>query len=108
MLNRFLFAAAAAVAFPLIPLQAQREPTLIDPPTRYDFSKLKMEKLGRGVIAVRQNADEVFVTWRYLSKDPRNVAFNVYRDGKKLNEYPVREATYYVDKNTGRWRNLFL
>ena len=102
MLNRFLFAAViAALAFPSQNLFAQREPEPIDPPTKYDFSKLKMEKLGRGVIAVRQNADEVFVTWRYLSKDPRNISFNVYRDGKKLNEYPVSEATYYVDKNTG-------
>ena len=70
MMNRFLFAAViAALAFPAQSLFAQREPEPIDPPTKYDFSKLKMEKLGRGVIAVRQNADEVFVTWRYLSKE---------------------------------------
>jgi phosphonopyruvate decarboxylase len=25
----------------------------------------------------------------------------VYRDGKKLNEHPVSEATYFVDKNKG-------
>ncbi|MBR3689149.1 MAG: hypothetical protein IKL85_08780, partial [Lentisphaeria bacterium] len=89
------------MTFPAQSLFAQREPDPINPPTKYDFSKLKMEKLGRGVIAVRQNADEVFVTWRYLSKDARNVAFNVYRDGKKLNEYPVSETTYFIDKNKG-------
>ena len=48
---------------------------------KYDLSKLRMEKLGRGVIAVRRNKDEVFVSWRYLSSDPAGVAFNVYRDG---------------------------
>ena len=103
MLNRFLFAAvaAAALSFPAQSLFAQREPEPIDPPTKYDFAKLKMEKLGRGVIAIRQNADEVFVTWRYLSKDPRNVMFDVYRDGKKLNSEPVTEATFFVDKNAG-------
>ena len=102
MLNRFLFAAvAASLMFPAQGLFAQRDPEPINPPTKYDFSKLKMEKLGRGVIAVRENADEVFVTWRYLSKDPRNVAFDVYRDGKKVNPDPVAEATYFVDRNKG-------
>ena len=101
MLNRFLFAVAAAAAFPLLPLHAQRIPEEIKPPTQYDFSKLKMEKLGRGVIAVRQNADEVFVTWRYLSKDAMKTAFNVYRDGKKVNSEPVAEVTYFIDRNRG-------
>ena len=58
----------------IVPMKAQ---------TKYDFSKLKTENLGRGVVAVRQSQKEVFVTWRYLVKDARNVAFNVYRDGKK-------------------------
>ncbi len=103
MLHRFLFAAAAAfvLAVPAQSLFAQREPQVIEPPTKYDFTKLKREKLGRGVIAVRMNADEVFVTWRYLSKDARLTSFNVYRDGKKLNEYHVNEATYFIDKNKG-------
>ena len=106
MTKRFLFAAglaaAALVVLPAQSLYAQRQPPKeIVPPTKYDFTKLKREKLGRGVIAIRQNADEVFVTWRYLSKDPMNTAFNVYRDGKKLNSDPVREATYFVDKNRG-------
>ena len=30
--------------------------------TAYDFSKLKMEDLGRGVIVVRKSPTEVFVT----------------------------------------------
>ena len=105
MMKRFLFAAglaAAALAVPAQSLFAQRQPpTEIAPPTKYDFTKLKMEKLGRGVIAVRQDAETVFVTWRYQSKDPRNTSFNVYRDGRKINEYPVSEATCFVDRNIG-------
>ncbi|MBR4254055.1 MAG: rhamnogalacturonan lyase [Lentisphaeria bacterium] len=104
MLKRSFYAAAAtvsALAFLACPLHAQREPTPINPPTGYDFSKLKMERLGRGAIAVRQSPDEVFVTWRYLSRDARNTSFNVYRDGKKLNAEPVTEVTYYVDRNRG-------
>lgn len=66
---------------------------------KYDFSKLKMEKLGRGVVAVRENPEEVVVTWRYLSSDPENQAFDVYRDGKKINSKPVTKSTYFTDKN---------
>ncbi|MBO7089735.1 MAG: hypothetical protein J6W70_07505, partial [Lentisphaeria bacterium] len=84
------------------PAVGRREPLAIPASQgKYDFSKLKMEKLGRGVIAIRQDADEVFVTWRYLSRDPMNTAFNVYRDGRKLNDYPVSETTYFIDKNAG-------
>ena len=68
---------------------------------QYDFSKLKMEKLGRGLIAVRRNKDEVFVTWRYLSSDPANIAFNVYRDGQRINPTPVSLTTFYIDSNKG-------
>ena len=68
---------------------------------KYDFSKLKMEKLGRGVIAVRRNKDEVFVTWRYLSSDPVDVAFNVYRDGNRVNVTPVTIGSFYIDRNPG-------
>ena len=74
----------------IVPMKAQ---------TKYDFSKLKTENLGRGVVAVRQSQKEVFVTWRYLVKDARNVAFNVYRDGKKLNSTPIEKVTYFVDNN---------
>ena len=74
----------------IVPMKAQ---------TKYDFSKLKTENLGRGVVAVRQSQKEVFVTWRYLVQDARNVAFNVYRDGKKLNSTPIEKVTYFVDNN---------
>lgn len=67
----------------------------------YDVSSMKTEKIGRGIIAVRQDAENVFVTWRYLTSDPLNTAFNVYRDGKKLNDKPIADVTYYVDKNPG-------
>ncbi|MBS1369024.1 MAG: rhamnogalacturonan lyase [Lentisphaeria bacterium] len=69
------------------------------PAPNYDCSKLRREKLGRGVIAVRKSAEEVFVTWRYLSRDPESTAFNVYRDGKKLNAEPVADVTFFVDRN---------
>ncbi len=53
----------------------------------YDFTKLKKEKLGRGFIAVRENANTVNLSWRYLSSDPIDIAFDIYRDGKKNKSY---------------------
>lgn len=70
--------------------------------TAYDLSKLKMERLGRGTVAVRKNEKEAFVTWRYLSSDPRNAAFDVYKDGRKITKEPVRNVTYLRVPYTGR------
>ena len=48
----------------------------------YDFSKLKRERLGRGVIAIRG-----IKLWRslrrYLSSDPMNEYFDIYRNDEK-------------------------
>ena len=46
----------------------------------YDFTKLKREHLGRGVIAIRENPSTVVVSWRYLSSDPMDESFDIYRD----------------------------
>lgn len=68
---------------------------------KYDFSRLKMENLGRGVVAVRDNPDKVTVSWRYLEQDPEDIAFDVYRDGVKVNPKPLKEATFFVDDYAG-------
>lgn len=68
---------------------------------KYDFSKLKMEKLGRGVVAVRENPQNVMVSWRYLTQDPVEQSFDVYRDGVKVNKSPIKDVTYYVDNYGG-------
>ncbi len=63
----------------------------------YDYSQLKREKPGRGVVAVRENSDTVFVDWRYLSCDAIKPTLNVSRNGKKINSSPVKEVTFYQD-----------
>lgn len=63
----------------------------------YDFSKLKREHLGRGVIAIRENPSTVAVSWRYLSSDPMDESFDVYRNGEKVNKYPIRNVTFFQD-----------
>ena len=61
-----------------------------------------MEKLGRGVVAVRKGADSVFVSWRILGTEPDDIAFNLYRKTgseapKKLNTLPLTKGTNFVD-----------
>ena len=71
--------------------------TLAQP--RYDYEKLCTEKLNRGVVAVRQADGSAFVSWRLLKSDPKGAAFDVYRNGKKLNEAPLTKGgTWFIDK----------
>ena len=57
----------------------------------------QQEKIGRGVVAVKTD-EGVFVSWRYLGTDSPSAGFNLYRDGKKLNDEPITSSTNYVDK----------
>ena len=52
--------------------------------TAYNYDELQREKLGRGVVAIRENPSEVALSWRYLSSDPIETSFNIYRNGKKV------------------------
>ncbi len=69
--------------------------------TNYNYKKLQRENLGRGVVALRKDASTVTVSWRYLSSDPMNTEFNVYRNGKKITSQPVKTSTLYNDTYTG-------
>lgn len=65
------------------------------------------ERLGRGVVAVRLSADTVLVGWRYLSSDPVNIVYNVYRDGVLLTPEPVAVSTQYYDRNSAARRAVY-
>lgn len=67
----------------------------------YNTSRLQQERLGRGVVAVRQNDGEVMVSWRYLSADPVQTAFDVYRNGEKIAHVPHTAGTWYCDPYAG-------
>jgi rhamnogalacturonan endolyase len=61
-----------------------------------------MERLDRGVVAVRASETTVYVGWRLLGTDPANVAFNVYRSTGssapvRLNPTPLTTTTDFVD-----------
>lgn len=68
------------------------------------YAQRHMEKLGRGLIAVRQTAGSVYIGWRMLGTDPDQLAFNLYRQtdsgtAVKLNKEPLTEGTNYIDAN---------
>lgn len=71
--------------------------TSITAQPNYDYSRLQREKLGRGVVAVRENPSEVALSWRYLSSDPIQTTFNIYRNGQKIAEVPASTGTFYRD-----------
>ena len=80
----FLLAAIAAV-FLATPARGERE----------------MEKLGRGLVAIRQPDGTVFTSWRLLAGDPPDLAFHVYRvnGGKeeRATEEPLEGPTQFID-----------
>ena len=55
-----------------------------------------MEQLDRAPVAVKTE-EGVYIGWRMLGTDERSIAFNVYRDGTKLNEAPITSSTNYLD-----------
>ncbi|HTH06002.1 MAG TPA: hypothetical protein VL916_09030, partial [Ilumatobacteraceae bacterium] len=54
------------------------------------------EYLDRSPVAV-QTDDGVYVGWRLLGLDARDLAFDVYRDGEKITDEPITGATNLVD-----------
>lgn len=62
----------------------------------------EVEALTRGVTVVPSGSGNL-VSWRLLGTDAQNVAFNVYRDGTRLNSTPITGATNYLDTGNGTY-----
>src|SRR5688572_23053704 len=82
---RALLMAAAAIGFSL-GAQAQYQ----------------MERLSRGVVAVRTSGTQVYVGWRLFGTDASGTAFNLYRSSNGgaamlLNGSPMTGSTNFVD-----------
>ncbi|MEU0724803.1 RICIN domain-containing protein [Streptomyces sp. NPDC006140] len=57
---------------------------------------LQMEDLNRGLVSVRSGSNNL-VSWRLLGTESYDTAFNVYRNGTKVNGSPVTDSTNYLD-----------
>jgi hypothetical protein len=60
----------------------------------------QVEYLTRGLVAIQKTSSSVFLSWRFLGNDPSSIAFNVYRNGVKVNSTPITTSTNYVDNTT--------
>ncbi|MBM7505884.1 hypothetical protein ACFPER_02125 [Agromyces aurantiacus] len=60
----------------------------------------QVEYLDRAPVAVQLDDGRgggVYVGWRQLGLDPRDLAYTVYRDGERVNDEPITGATNLVD-----------
>jgi rhamnogalacturonan endolyase len=95
----YLKANSSSIVTPVI-LTWSNEATDIEEPEQPDVivtSPKQMEYLTRALVAVRQSATQVYLGWRMLGTDQSNIAFNVYRNGAKVNSTPVAQSTNYID-----------
>lgn len=69
--------------------------TMLQAQPRYDMQHINREQLDRGVVAIR-SGDQVMVSWRTLTSDAVGEAFDVYRNGRKLNTEPMRQGGTFL------------
>jgi len=65
-------------------------------------AQYQMERLSRGVVAVRTSGSQVYVGWRLFGTDASSTAFNLYRSSnggaaQLLNGTPMTGSTNFVD-----------
>jgi rhamnogalacturonan endolyase len=63
----------------------------------------QMEKLGRGLVGIREGDKRVFLSWRWLGTESEATAFNLYRvvaggPPAKVNPWPLTNATCLLDE----------
>lgn len=56
----------------------------VHPIVAQNASSSYMEHLDRGVVALPAQGKGIFVSWRMLGTDSKNVCFDVVRDGKVI------------------------
>ena len=86
--RNWIVAASVAALLPFTPIAHGGDDT--SPGAR------QAEFLDRGVVAVSTDAG-VFVSWRLLGDESYREAFNVFRDGRKLNRRPLSDTTNFLD-----------
>jgi rhamnogalacturonan endolyase len=73
-----------------------------EPKGAKELPRKRVEKLGRGVVALNLGDGKVSVSWRLLATDADAVAFNVYRrtgdaEPVRLNADPLVKSTHFTD-----------
>ena len=72
-----------------------------------------VERLDRGLVALPNADGSVYVGWRLLASDPKDVAFDVYGyespnvRGNKLNAKPISESCNFLDTTAAGKRSYY-
>jgi len=67
----------------------------------YSVGPRIMEKLGRGLVAVKSGSG-YYLSWRLFGPEQgSDIAFNVYKETTKLNTTPITTSTNYQDNSGG-------
>ncbi|MFE5317614.1 Ig-like domain-containing protein [Paenibacillus sp. NPDC056579] len=56
----------------------------------------QMETLDRSPVAVKVDGG-VYAGWRLFGTDAKDIAFNLYRNGQRINQEPITGSTNYLD-----------
>lgn len=57
------------------------------------FDPINLEYLDRGLVAV-YTAKGIFVSWRWLGTESYTTKYNIYRDGEKINAFPLNVTNF--------------
>ena len=87
--RRWLVASCVGILLPLGAVNAETEDT------SWRVGR-QAEHLDRGLVAVKTDTG-VFLSWRLLGNESYGTAFNIYRNGRKLNPRPITDSTNFVD-----------
>lgn len=89
---------SASVVTPMVRVFSEAAPPPPPPPAPDEIvtTPKQLESLDRGLVAVK-TASGVYIGWRMFGNDPAAIAFNIYRDGTKINATPITTSTNYTD-----------
>ncbi|WP_425614429.1 rhamnogalacturonan lyase [Anatilimnocola sp. NA78] len=67
------------------------------------LAQRQQEQLDRGLVAIRQADDSVFLSWRLLSSDRASVTFHVEKQTgdekfQRLTDQPLSDVTWFIDR----------
>ena len=60
------------------------------------YAQRTVEKLNRGLVAMRLNTNQVYVGWRMLGTEPTDVSYNLYCNDVKLAGSPSTTSTNFT------------
>lgn len=64
------------------------------------YAQRTVEKLNRGLVAMRLNASQVYIGWRMLGTEPTDVSYNLYCNDVKVAGSPFTTSTNYTHNIT--------